>query len=323
MKMKKRRNERREMNLLKNESRLLIEVPLRPVQGTRFQPTGFPDLGAAAYQMADGSEMLLVESAQSMANRMETACWDGGLNKLTPPLKGLPYIRVMDEEGNFITNSILESHRINSPYILESGDKVFFNILKEELDAMKKGAVDMGKLARVLLKYDVNTLLHGVFLAKKDLAGGRLRLPRALSAFVEAKNITVAPSGGVKLDHVDPQGDAKKGFGHVPFHRDEYTGEITAYFNLDLAQIRGYGLGEGAERLLILLSLYKIRKVLRDGLRFRTACDLETAGEITVKRPKGFVLPGLGELETVLPGAIQAVSDRFADPQITEVTYRP
>jgi CRISPR-associated protein Csb1 len=30
--------------------RLLIEASLRPVQGVRFQPTGFPNLGAATYR---------------------------------------------------------------------------------------------------------------------------------------------------------------------------------------------------------------------------------------------------------------------------------
>jgi CRISPR-associated protein Csb1 len=311
-----------DINKLENESRLLIEVPLKPIQGTRFQPTGFPDLGAATYQLANGEEMLLVESAQSMANRLEEVCWDEGENQLDKPLKGLPYITVKDEDGNFVTNSILESHRINSPYILESGDKTFLDILKKELDAMKVGAVDMKRFATTLMKYDVNSLVHGVFLAKKELAGGRLRMPRALSGFVEAKNVTVAPSGGVKMDHVDPQGDTKKGFGHVPFHRDEYSGDITAYFNLDLSQIRGYGLGKKGEDMLITLSLYKIQKLLADRLRFRTACDLEMAGDITVTRPEGFTLPSLSELERELPSAIADAKDLFAQPSITEVVYK-
>ena len=34
---------------------------LKPLQGTRFQPTGFPNLGAARYRGPNGDEMLLVE----------------------------------------------------------------------------------------------------------------------------------------------------------------------------------------------------------------------------------------------------------------------
>ncbi len=44
-------------------SRLLFAIELRPVQGDRFQPTGFPSLGAATYQTKDGQK-LMVESAQ-------------------------------------------------------------------------------------------------------------------------------------------------------------------------------------------------------------------------------------------------------------------
>lgn len=310
-----------DMNDLMKQPRLLMEVNLKPIQGTRFQPTGFPDLGAATYNMADGAQMLLLESAQSMANRMESVCWDKKKSDLVNPLIGLPYVRVVNNKGEVLTNSILESHRINSPYILESKDKTFFNKLKEELGAMETGPVDHKKFGRTLLKYDVNTLLHGVFLARKELAGGRLRLPRALSSFVEGENITIAPSGGVKMDHVNPKGDTKKGFGHVPFHRDEYTGKITAYFNLDLAQIKGYGLGNDVEELLVNIALFKIRMVLKNGLRFRTACDLEQEGELRVTRPESFALPTIEELDNRMPGLINRASIHFSEPRVTIVKY--
>ena len=313
------------MNLsaLANEPRLLIEVPLKPVQGTRFQPTGFPDLGAAAYTLADGSSMLLVESAQSMANRLEVVCWDTPKESWMECLNGLPYVAVVDGKGQAITNSVLESHRLNSPYILEGKDKSFFQTLKKELAALETGRVNLKLLASVLFKYDTNALVHGVFLAKSDLAGGRLRLPRALTSFIEAKSVTVAPSGGVKMDIVNPSGDTAKGFGHVPFHRDEYCGQITAYFNLDLSQIRGYGLGEEATQLLIGVALYKIRRFLEEGLRLRTACDLEADGDasIHVTRPKGFTLPSRTDLEKSLPSLIKAASSKFASPTVTKVKY--
>jgi CRISPR-associated protein Csb1 len=302
--------------------RLLMEVDLKPIQGSRFQPTGFPDLGAASYELADGTSMLLVESAQSMGNRLEVVCWDEEKHTLVAPLSGLPYIAIYDKEGKFLSSSILEAHRVNSPYILESKDKTFFTKLKKELEVLEKGRVDFNLLAKAMAKYDVNTLIHGLFLAKGDIAGGRFKLPRSLSAFIEAREVTIASSGGVKRDDVDPRGDSKKGFGHVPFHREEYTGKITAYFNLDLAQVRGYRLGENFEKLLIALALFKIRKFLDSGLRLRTACDLEAGGEIRVTRPdNGFQLPSLGELAKAMPGLIEANAAMFAKPRVTKVIF--
>lgn len=315
------------MNLtaLNDHPRLLIEAKLKPLQGSRFQPTGFPEIGAAEYDAPNSdSRMLLVESAQSMANRLEETCWDETRQQIVPALAGLPYIQVLDSDGKPLINSILAAHRINSPYILEGKDKTVFDMLKAELADMSEGVVDLKKLAATLLRLDSNALLHGVFLAKKDLAGGRLRLPRALSSFIEAENVKVAASGGVKNDSVNPGGDTSKGFGNVPFSRDEYVSpNIIAYFNLDLAQLRGYGFSQTVTDLLIALSLYKIRRFLDTGLRLRTACDLDLE-DLRVTRPtEGFELPDTETLTSALPTMIQAATTEgvFANPAITEVTY--
>jgi CRISPR-associated protein Csb1 len=297
-----------------------MQCDLEPLQGTRFQPTGFPDLGAANYVMPDGTEMLLVESAQSMANRLESVCWDQSKSELEGILRGLPYVRVDFKDG-FSTNSILEAHRINSPYILEGKDTTFLDILKKELEILEKAPVDTALLAKLVFKYDPNSLIHGVFLAKKELAGGRFRLNRLLSAFIEAEDVKIAESGGVKNDRVDPSGDAKKGFGNVPFHRTEYTSsKITAYFNVDLELLRAYGLGTKAEEFIVALSLWKIRKFLANGLRLRTACDLK-ADDLVVTAPQGFSIPSLAELEEMLPNLINACSTMFAAPPITVLNW--
>lgn len=309
---------------LNTAPRLLLEADLKPIQGTRFQPTGFPDLGAAVYDGPDGRRMLVVESAQSMANRLESVCWDTTADNWNKPLEGLPVIKVIDEKGKPLTNSVLEAHRINSPYILEGKDKSVFDKLKKELAEMEEGAVDIRKLARVLLHLDANALIHGVFLAKKELAGGRLRLPRVLSAFIEAGDAAVAQSGGVKNDHVNPSGDTAKGFGNVPFSLDEYTSpNITAYFNIDLSQLRGFGLGPIVEQMLLAIMLYKIRRFLDEGMRLRTACDFDLAN-LHVTRPQSITLPDRAELEAALPSLIQAVAAEglFAEPRVTTVTWR-
>jgi len=308
---------------LEDAPRLLLKAILEPVQGTRFQPTGFPEIGAAQYEGPDGTPMLLVESAQSVANRLEEVCWDEVADDWVPELQGLSVVKVQNENSEPLTNSVLEAHRINSPYILEGKDKRVFNHLKRELADMEEGIVNLDKLAEVLLKKDINALLHGIFLAKKDLAGGRLRLPRALSGFIEAKGAKVAASGGVKNDAVNPAvnpaRDASKGFGNVPFSRDEFvSSEIAAYFNLDLAQLRGYRFSTEIYNLLITLALFKVQRFLAIGLRLRTACDLDCIG-LEMQRPNDFELPSLDELRSALPGMIRAAGDIF---ETTTVTYQ-
>jgi CRISPR-associated protein Csb1 len=304
--------------------RLLLEARLRPLQGERFQPTGFPDLGAARYTLPDGKEMLLVESAQSVANRMELACWDEANDDLIAELKGLPYILVEDGNRRRLTNSVLEAHRINSPYILEGKDKTVFEQLKRDAAGMEIAPVKLRELAALVFKYDANAVLHGVFIAKRDLAGGRLRLSRALSGFIEASNVRVAESGGVKNDRVDPRGDTKRGFGNVPFHRTEFVAEkITAFFNLDLALLRGYGLGDEATQLLIVLALFKVRRFLSTGLRLRTACDLTVAGDggLAVMQPEGLTVPPEDELLAECQRLIKACQAKKLFAGVTTVNW--
>ena len=304
---------------LKDENRLLLTVPLKPLQGDRFQPTGFPSLGAATYQTKTGTK-LLVESTQSMANRLEATCWDFAQNKPVGDLEGISHVTVTRNQ-QFLTDSMLEAHRINSPYLLEGKkDTTFKDLLKKELGGLEEGPIDRKKLTAVLLRYDVGSLIHGVFLAKSELAGGRLRISRALSAFIEASGASVAASGGVKNDHVNPSGDTKTGFGNVPFPRDEYVADnIHLYVNLDLSQIRGYGLSAQVENLLVLLSLYRVRKLLDSDLRLRTSCDLMPLNsDIIAERPNGFRLPPFGDLQKAVKAAIAECKGEMIH---TTVTY--
>lgn len=320
-----------DLSALKDAPRLLIEAELKPMQGSRFQPTGFPNLGHAVYD-APGAEkstrMLLVESAQSMANHLEgycrttgqPICWDPVTDDWVEPLKGLPVVKVVDKDDKPLTNSVLEAHRINSEYIARSKG---FSPISEEISFKKDRPFNLIKqLVPVLLKYDPNSLIHGIFLEE---IGGVIRLPRTLSAFIEAHDIDIAPSGGTKVNRVEP--GIKGGEGNVIYSRDEFTGRIVAYFNLDLAQIRAFGLGSNANNLLIAISLFKIQKFFRLGLRLRTACDLELV-ESTHKatnpkiKPSSFQLPRLEDLEKELPTLIDAVRQegRFnSNPQAVTI----
>lgn len=311
-----------DLEKLLSEKRLLLEAELVPVQGGRFQPTGFPELGPAAYTLPDGTEMLLVESAQSVANRLETACWDSAEQQPATPLKKMPYVSV-HYEGKELTNSLLEAHRLNSSYILGNVETEFFKKLQEELSGLQTGPVDERALARVVVKYDPNALVHGIFFARKELAGGRLRLPRLLSGFIEAKDIRPVESGGVKNDRVEPRASAKLGFGNVPYARTEYVAaSIHAYFNLDLQRLASYCLEQETNLFLAALALWKVRRFLDAGLRLRTACDLSLKDKVIVTTPQWFTLPAADEIEAKLPGLLDSAKG-FAEPALTVVQFEP
>ena len=336
---------------LNGASRLLIEANLKPIQGATFQPTGFPDLGAATYEGYDENgdkiDILLVESQQSMANRLERVCWDDANDDLVPALNGLPYVRAELWGSGKSTSSVLEAHRLASPYITgksakmkNGGEKTFGDLFKEESGL--SDPIDVRDFAKALFKYDPSSVLHGVFMAQMQ---GTARLRRSVSAFVEARGAEAAVSGGVKNDRVSPRPsdasdainaagrkaelkgaiNSNEGFGNVPYSRTNmYSAQsITAYFNLDLSQIRAYGLGEDAERLLTVLALWKIRKVLETGLRFRTDCDLIQVGGLKVSGIGGDVseIPETAALEAELPVLLRACEKRFADRPITEVAF--
>jgi CRISPR-associated protein Csb1 len=262
-----------------------------------------------------------------MANRLEATCWDSSTNKPVAALDGISHVTVTrgkdkDDKPRFLTDSMLEAHRLNSVYIERSNGDFFRNILPKEIGASKEEPVNRKKFIEALLKFDVGCLIHGVFLESLD---GRLRVARALSAFVEASGIQVAASGGVKNDRVKATTEegktSKEGFGNVPFARDEYVADrIDCHINLDLAQIRGYGLDLKVQKLLILLSLYRVCKLLEGDLRLRTACDLEPIDRdnVIAARPVGFKLPSLGELESAVKAAITECKDLMVN---TTVTY--
>src|SRR5690606_28716380 len=102
-------------------------------------------------------------------------------------------------------------------------------------------------------------------------------------------------------------GGTAEGYGNVPFHRTEWTAaKIVASFNIDLGQLRAYGLGDPGTRLLELIALWEIRTLLAGGIRLRTACDLEPV-TTDISDRAGTSLPGLDELEPAIKGAIGEV----------------
>lgn len=261
-------------------NRTVLEVDLAPLAGSRFQPTGFPDLGAAEFETADGTKALLVESAQSVANWLESTTWDTAREDQPEALSGLPYVKIVDANGAFLSSSRLEAHRLASAYIMngkiDGKDGELW--MADKLGLVAGKPLDNRAVAKACFALDPVSLIHGVFFARSKWPW-QPRIARAVTGFVEAYDARPAVSGGVKRDfiiNVAKEGATAEGYGMVPYSRVEYTASrITAYFTIDHAQFRSYGLPESATALLEALANYEIGTLLDRGLRLRTACDLK------------------------------------------------
>lgn len=266
-----------DLSPLDSASRLLIEAELKVATGGggRFQPTGFPDLGPALYRGADGANWLLVESPQSMANRLELACWDEAAECFDEVCNGIPFIRsVVTADGQTTTTStVQESHRLASPYILAGivgngeNSQALWQLLKSDeargLGLQENRPFLLRNHAARLLTLDPSSLLHGAWLStkvepkgkqKQAICGGKVRFPRVLSAYIEASSPQQANYGGVKRERIFDQAesgstDAEAGFGSIPFPKSDFTSPgVRAYFSLDLQLLRTLGLGEREEK---------------------------------------------------------------------------
>ncbi|GAB05118.1 type I-U CRISPR-associated protein Cas7 [Gordonia amarae] len=300
-------------------SRTRYTFELEPIAGRRFQPTGFPDLGPAIYQVPGRTnDDLIVESAQSMANHLEGTTWNTAQQKPAEELAALPYVRVVNPDGEFLTSSRLEAHRLASAYVLNGkvDGSPMKEVLPERFGLVKGKPLDMACVYREVFALDPLSLVHGVFFAQKPWAW-QPKVARAITAFIEATNVEPAVSGGVKKDSVNNEAekgkrDAKEGYGMVPHHRTEYTAEtITMYTVIDEQQFASYGLSPAATELLSAVANWEVATLLNSGLRLRTACDLVVAG--------GDTPPSVNAASDRLAAAVAAASDDLGT--ITEVTF--
>ena len=305
--------------------RLRYAAELRPALGSAFQPTGFPDIGAAKFERftPDGSaqDMLLVESVQSMANRLEATAWDRATHQPTELFADLAYVRVhrTASPSEYLTSSREEAHRLASAFVRDSelDDTPMLHVTAARLGLAKDTPLDYPRMAAELLRLDPFCLIHGVFFNQKAWFG-QPRFPRAVSAVIEAYDVRQAVSGGRKSDHVRHQldkdgngGGTSEGYGSVPFHRIEWTArEIRAMFSVDVELLRSYGLSDQITELLTLIALWEIRSLLSRGLRLRTACDLEVA-----EGPEG--LPELDDLTGRIQALIAGNRDTLGDGALT------
>jgi len=155
---------------------------------------------------------------------------------------------------------------------------------------------DWWAIYRTIFKYDPNSLVHGILLAKEQI-----KISRLLTAGLEGFGAARVGRSGVKFDRL-----GKTLSGQPIFAVDEETAnEIRATFIFDLALLRSYGrnnrgLNNDQKKLLLGLALWKINRLLAQPFRFRSQCHLKCSTlEVTTEG---------GQSESSISGGRQLLS---------------
>ncbi|MGC8730913.1 MAG: type I-G CRISPR-associated RAMP protein Csb1/Cas7g [Halothiobacillaceae bacterium] len=249
------------------QDRVLITATLELTNGRFLQPTGFPDIGPCIYRDKDGRRWCLVESEQSMANRLEAVCMkDPGV--WVDDLKGLPLIAVRNPQRDLLTTNLCEPHRVASSYILEgklNSNKTVKEKLEDKLGLKNGGASwPLGKrhvLNGLILGLDPSALLHGFQFVQWEFVG--LRQTRLLHGRLEAE-LAEDPEvhyGMVKWDAIEPESTrekkANKGQSMAVKSRI-VPRDIIATFEIDMLGLRSLALDDEQKKFLLGLALWKI-----------------------------------------------------------------
>jgi CRISPR-associated protein Csb1 len=298
--------------VLKGKSPLVLTATLEPIGSDRFQPAGFPEIGHVFYKAPrkDGSteNVCIVDSAASMANHLERVCLCGAHDlELVDELSGMPYIRCVtgefvddklpNDKREVVVTSLTEGHRIASSYFVEGtvlngdtkalkknkagkdepltfGDYLItkFGIVLPDSKKAHPPASQWWNVFKTIFELDPNSLVHGVLFPQ-----WQIKIPRALTAHLEAFGAGRVDRSGVKFDRLTKSGQPI-------FAVDDATAEsIRATFVLDVSLIRSFGrkkgenvvgLSEERQEFLVALALWKIQQLLASPFRFRSGCHL-------------------------------------------------
>lgn len=280
--------------------RVLITARLEPPNGRFLQPTGFPDIGACIYRDGGGSRRCLVESEQSMANRLEAVCMKAP-GVWVDDFARLPLIKVHDASGNaLLATNLTEPHRIASSYVLEGkydGGQTLKALLEQKFGLTNDGGSwpldKRSDLEKTVFALDPGALVHGFQFIQWKFVG--LRQPRLLHARLEAE-LAEEPElhyGMVKVDSIEPESASQKGAnkGQSIAAKSRIvpkTDGIIATFEIDVLGLKCLTLTEDQKKSLLALALWKVGAFLDNrpafdarsrqtgpALRLRTDCYLK------------------------------------------------
>lgn len=250
----------------------------------------FPGVGQLIY--SDGQQdCLVLDSFASTTNLLESTVQPMGAE--TPIFEQLPYLRMTDIDGKYLSNSIVLPHRLASGYLLKNKSAMLGNVRFSELFLTE---VAEHGLHKTVLKYCPMSLLHGVWFSQVP---GHYKITKSISGSLIAVGVVEAIYGGLAKDRVwansstldlgsFDEGAARAselGIGMIPHNTKRYfCQQVNGFFQIINPRIEEYPIPTLGKELITGLAVFEILKFIESVPSHRVDCNLKVSS-VELNRP--------------------------------------
>lgn len=294
------------------------------------KPPTFLDVGVSqAYLPWEQRLDVLLHTPQATANLIEDSVWDAVKHELIPELKGLPFVDIYTESGQYVASTLDLPHRLGTGYLLKNKHAKLDG--QRFREGLRQRIRDMGVYQAVFELCPMSIVLGSFY----THIAGVYRIPRVLSGEFVAENAISMPTGGAVHDPVSARGQginsshifaiekksgkdkavkkpSEAGLGNIVYVRESFKAQrYVGRFVIDTRLVDKSNLDDRAKHLVQVLSEYLMRRLLSEPVTLRTECYLMLTKEVSLRS-----LADLETLEKQVQQAIQYCSHLFEKVRI-------
>jgi CRISPR-associated protein Csb1 len=256
-----------------------------------FNASTFPNIGQLIFSR-DNLPCLVLDSHASVTNMLEGTVQLPGTE--APIFTGLPYIRMVNQDGGYEATSLTLPHRLGSGYLAKNKSAMLGGNRydKQLLEDIKRDGLHL-----TMLRYCPMSLLHGAWFAQMS---GNHKVAKSVGGRLIAENVTLAQVGGTLMDRVrqesksldlssfekeEAEGDAKPdgkgdrasklGIGMIPHDGKRYSADrVVGEFFINYGQINSFQIPDCGKDLLKALAVYEVYAFLATVPMHRSDCQM-------------------------------------------------
>jgi CRISPR-associated protein Csb1 len=256
-----------------------------------FNASTFPGIGQLIFDRGN-VPCLVLDSHASVTNMLEGTVQLPGTE--APIFAGLPYVRMVNQDGGYEATSLTLPHRLGSGYLAKNnaamlgGQRYNKQLIQE---------IQQNGLHLTMLRYCPMSLLHGAWFSQMS---GNHKVAKSVGGRLVAENVKLAQVGGTLMDRVrqesasldlssfekeeadgdkkaDGKGDkaSKLGIGMIPHDGKRYCADrVVGEFFINYGQINSFKIPKCGKDLLKALAVYEVYAFLATVPMHRSDCQM-------------------------------------------------